>query len=90
MRDIFEKFPREDQNPGGGGTHPPLGVRRWIFTLGVRGLNEIIALISLQIEYWLTGWQSKTFQTKVGSRVEQGSAPGSQFANVHPSVGGFV
>ena len=24
---------------GGGGTHPPLGVRRWIFTLGVRGLR---------------------------------------------------
>ena len=24
---------------GGGGTHPPLGVRRWIFTLGVRGLT---------------------------------------------------
>ena len=42
MRDIFEKFPREDQNPGGGvvPTPPPLGVRRWIFTLGVRGLKQ--------------------------------------------------
>ena len=25
----------------GGGTHPPLGVRRWIFTLGICGLNYI-------------------------------------------------
>ena len=40
MRNIFEKFGREDQNPGGGcGTHPPLGVRRWIFTLGICGLR---------------------------------------------------
>ena len=42
MRNISEKFGREDQNPGGGGTHPPLGVRRWIFTLGICGLNFAI------------------------------------------------
>ena len=34
MRDIFEKFPREDQNPGGGGTHPPPGRPKVDFYLG--------------------------------------------------------
>ena len=39
MRNIFEKFGREDQNPGGW-YPPPLGVRRWIFTLGICGLTS--------------------------------------------------
>ena len=38
MRNISEKFGREDQNPGEE-VPTPLGVRRWIFTLGICGLN---------------------------------------------------
>ena len=37
-RNIFEKFGRDDQNPGGV-VPTPLGVRRWIFTLGICGLK---------------------------------------------------
>ena len=38
MRNIFKKFGREGKNPGGVASTPPLGVRRWIFTLGIWGL----------------------------------------------------
>ena len=45
----FQKIRTERQKSRGGGT--PLGVRRWIFTLGVRGLKYSIFDPDL-IEYW--------------------------------------
>ena len=42
MRNIFKKFGREGKNPGGVASTPPLGVRRWIFTLGIWGLTTKI------------------------------------------------
>ena len=48
MRNISEKFGREDQNPGGW-YPPPLGVRRWIFTLGICGLMNILSVIIIII-----------------------------------------
>ena len=49
----------EDQNPGGGGTHPPppLGVRRWIFTLGICGLNPKVSKIQILSPNWANGSQ---------------------------------
>ena len=47
--EIFSKNSDGKAKIQGGGTHPPLGVRRWIFTLGIWGLITLQNIISLLV-----------------------------------------